>query len=54
MHSFAILFLAFFSLSIVVKLWLAQRHLSHIQKNRPQVPEAFDEKISLQDRKSVV
>jgi len=49
MHSFAILFLAFFSLSIVVKLWLAQRHLSHIQKNRPQVPEAFDEKISLQD-----
>jgi STE24 endopeptidase len=49
MHSFAILFLAFFSLSIVVKLWLAQRHLKHIQDNRPQVPEAFSEKISLED-----
>jgi len=49
MHSFAILFLAFFSLSIVVKLWLAHRHLKHIQNNRPQVPEAFSEKISLED-----
>ena len=38
MHSFAVLFIAFFSLSIVVKLWLAQRHLPYIQKNRPQVP----------------
>ena len=49
MHSFAVLFLAFFVISIVVKLWLSQRHLSHIQKNRAQVPDAFAEKISLQD-----
>ncbi len=49
MHNFAILFLTFFALSIVVKLWLAQRHLSHIQKNRAQVPAAFSEKISLED-----
>jgi len=49
MHSFAILFLTFFTLSIIVKLWLAQRHLSHIQKHRAQVPEAFSEKISLED-----
>ncbi|VAW60006.1 Uncharacterized integral membrane endopeptidase Bmul_2226 [hydrothermal vent metagenome] len=49
MHSFAILFLAFFTLSIVIKFWLSQRHLSHIQKNRAQVPEAFKEKISLAD-----
>lgn len=49
MHSFAVLFLAFFALSIVVKLWLAQRHLSHIQKHRAQVPDAFAEKISLED-----
>jgi len=49
MHSFAILFLAFFAVSIVVKIWLAQRHLSHIQKNRAQVPDAFNEKISLED-----
>ena len=49
MHSFAVLFLVFFALSIVVKLWLAQRHLSHIQKHRAQVPSAFEEKISLED-----
>lgn len=49
MHSFAVLFLAFFVISIVVKLWLAQRHLSHIQNHRAQVPDAFAEKISLED-----
>jgi len=49
MHSFAVTFLTFFAISIVVKLWLAQRHLSHIQKNRAQVPDAFNEKISLED-----
>jgi len=49
MHNFAVLFLAFFALSIVVKFWLAQRHLSHIQKHRAQVPDAFNEKISLED-----
>jgi len=49
MHNFAILFLAFFTLSIVVKFWLSQRHLSHIQKHRAQVPDAFSEKISLDE-----
>jgi len=49
MHNFAVLFLAFFALSIVVKFWLAQRHLSHIQKNRAQVPDAFSEKITLEE-----
>ncbi len=49
MHTFAVVFLAFFILSIVVKLWLAQRHLTHIHKHRAQVPEAFQEKISLEE-----
>ncbi len=49
MHNFAVLFLAFFAVSIVVKLWLAQRHLSHIHKHRAQVPGAFNEKITLQE-----
>lgn len=49
MHSFAVLFLAFFALSIVIKFWLSMRHLSHIQKHRAQVPEAFSEKISLEE-----
>jgi len=49
MHNFAVLFLVFFAISIVVKFWLAQRHLSHIQKNRAQVPDAFSEKITLEE-----
>jgi len=49
MHNFAVLFLAFFALSMVVKFWLSQRHLSHIQKHRAQVPDAFSEKITLQE-----
>jgi len=49
MHNFAVLFLAFFAISIIVKFWLSQRHLSHIQKHRTQVPAAFSEKISLED-----
>lgn len=49
MHNFAVLFLAFFAFSIIVKIWLARRQLSHIQKFRPQVPQAFSEKITLQE-----
>jgi STE24 endopeptidase len=49
MHNFAVLFLVFFALSLVVKFWLSQRHLSSIQKHRAQVPEAFNEKITLQE-----
>lgn len=49
MHSFGLLFIAFFALSLIVKFWLAHRHISHIQDNRDTVPEAFSEKISLED-----
>lgn len=49
MHSFALLFLLFLALSIGLKLWLAQRHLSHIRAHRDAVPAAFSEKISLQE-----
>ncbi len=49
MHSFGLLFLAFFALSLLIKFWLAHRHISHIQQHRDVVPEAFREKISLED-----
>ncbi len=49
MHNFTALFIAFFILSIVVKFWLSQRHLAHIQKHRTQVPDAFNEKITLEE-----
>jgi len=49
MHDFGLLFLAFLLLSLVIKWWLAQRHIAHIQANRNAVPAAFDEKISLEE-----
>lgn len=49
MHDFGLLFLAFLLLSLVIKWWLAQRHIAHIQANRDAVPAAFDEKISLEE-----
>ncbi|HEY9053011.1 MAG TPA: M48 family metallopeptidase, partial [Gammaproteobacteria bacterium] len=49
MHSFGLLFLAFFALSLLIKFWLAHRHISHIQQHRNAVPEAFSEKISIED-----
>jgi STE24 endopeptidase len=47
MHAFALLFLSFLALSFIVKLWLAQRHISHIARHRDAVPAAFHEKLTL-------
>jgi STE24 endopeptidase len=49
MHSFTLLFLGFLALSFAIKLWLAQRHISHIAQHRHAVPEAFREKLTLED-----
>ena len=49
MHEFAILFIVFFATSLIVRYWLTKRHISHILENRAAVPEAFSEKISLED-----
>ena len=49
MHSFAVLFIVFFAVSLIIKFWLSQRHLSHIEENRHAVPEVFSEKITLEE-----
>ncbi|MCW9012211.1 MAG: M48 family metallopeptidase [Gammaproteobacteria bacterium] len=49
MHGFAVLFLVFFATSLIVRYWLTRRHISHILENRSTVPDAFSEKISLED-----
>lgn len=49
MHTFGILFLIFFALSLFIKSWLAHRHIAHIAQHRARVPEAFNEKISLKE-----
>ena len=49
MHSFTLLFLVFFAVSLVIRFWLNYRHISHVQAHRAAVPENFQEKISLQE-----
>jgi STE24 endopeptidase len=49
MHSFTLLFLLFLIASVVVRLWLSRRQISHIQAHKNQVPEAFADKIKLAD-----
>ena len=47
MPAFSFVFLAALALATGVRLWLAQRHASHITTHRGQVPAAFAGEISL-------
>jgi len=49
MHLFTIIFLGFVSASVLLRLWLGQRQIKHIDAHFGQVPEAFADKISLED-----
>lgn len=49
MHSFTILFLAMLALSVVIRVWLSQRQISHIMAHRASVPAAFEGKINLEE-----
>ncbi|MFZ5524028.1 MAG: M48 family metallopeptidase [Pseudomonadota bacterium] len=46
---FTVIFTAALALTTLAKLWLARRHLAHIAAHRASVPEAFREKIELED-----
>ena len=48
MNLFAILFLAALMTATGLRLWLASRHVRHIQSNRGAVPAAFSNDIDLQ------
>jgi len=47
MNTFAVLFLAALLTATGVRLWLAMRHVRHIQANRGAVPAAFSDEIGL-------
>lgn len=49
MNNFTLLFVSLLGLSVLLRLWLAGRHLRHVGAHRPAVPEAFRERISLQE-----
>lgn len=45
---FTVLFLTFLVVSVLLRLWLASRHIRHILKHRNAVPEQFAAKIPLE------
>jgi len=49
MYLFTAIFLSFVAASVIVRLWLSQRQINHIQHHYAQVPSAFADKISLED-----
>lgn len=49
MHTFTLLFLFMFVLSIGLRLWLSARQIAHIRQHRSEVPESFADKITLEE-----
>ena len=49
LHNFTLLFLAMLLISTVMRLYLSQRQINTVEKNRAQVPDTFADKISLED-----
>ncbi|MGB5306435.1 MAG: M48 family metallopeptidase [Gammaproteobacteria bacterium] len=47
MSTFTVLFLVALAVSLIVQLWLANRHQYHVKSNREQVPAAFSNRIPL-------
>ena len=45
--SFSVLFVVFLAISLVVRYWLASRHIRHVIAHRAAVPAEFAEKIPL-------
>jgi len=49
MNTFTIIFLSLLGLSLLTELWLANRHIRHVAANRAAVPDAFRNRITLED-----
>jgi STE24 endopeptidase len=45
--AFSVLFVIFFMLTMVLRYWLASRHIRHVMRHREQVPAEFAGKIAL-------
>jgi STE24 endopeptidase len=45
---FTQIFITVIVISLAIRVWLGLRHIRHIQQNRQQVPQAFEETISLE------
>ena len=49
LHNFTLLFLAMLAISTLMRLYLSQRQINHVESHRAEVPESFADKISLED-----
>ena len=49
MNNFTILFLAALAASVMLRLWLARRQLSHVRSHRDSVPSTFADRITLDE-----
>ncbi len=49
MNAFTTIFLCALAISVMLRLWLAWRQLSHVGKYREKVPESFASRIALED-----
>jgi len=49
MHLFTTIFLSFLAATVLVQLWLSQRQIKHIRSHYSQVPNAFADKVALED-----
>jgi STE24 endopeptidase len=45
--AFSVLFVIFFMLTMVLRYWLASRHIGHVMRHRDQVPAEFADRIAL-------
>ena len=49
MNSLTIIFLIALALSVLIQLWLTQRHMRHVSAHRRQVPLDFTDRLSLEE-----
>ena len=49
MEPFTLLFIAALAMSLLLRLWLASRHMAHVRRHRAQVPDSFAGRIPLDD-----
>jgi STE24 endopeptidase len=51
MHPFTLLFLAMLTLSVAIEAWLSRRHARHVVAHRDAVPDAFRDRVPLEDHR---
>jgi STE24 endopeptidase len=51
MHGFTLVFLVFLALGVAVECLLVRRHVAHVRAHRDAVPEAFRDRVTLEEHR---